>query len=598
MDNDSSPATAPTSDHETAFPKLTEAQIAALMPRGRVRRVREGEVLWEEGDRGFGFFVVLAGEMDIVDLTGETPQRVTVHVPGEFSGDVDMLSGRASLVRAIMLSDGEVLELDVDSLRRVVKELPEISEVLLAAFLMRRSLLVGAGYRGIRIVGSRFSPRAHQLRDFCGRNGIPYTWIDVEQDPQAEEVLREFGVGPADMPIVIGRGGKWQSNPDVAELARYMGLEARVEEGEIFDLVVVGAGPAGLAAAVYASSEGLRVLVVDGVAVGGQAGTSSRIENYLGFPTGISGSELARNAQLQAQKFGARLSVPRRAVRLRPEGGLHKVELDDGSAVAARCVLVASGAEYRSLDVPGIRALEGAGVYYAASEMEARLCRGEEVMIVGGGNSAGQAAMYLSRFARAVHVVIRGDDLGKSMSRYLVDRVEKTANIRLHRSTQVAAVTGDGSLREVRLQQAETGAETVPIRALFLFIGARPRSEWLDGCVALDRHGFVLTGEALPAPTRDDERWKTLGRRPFFLETSVPGVLAAGDVRSGSIKRVSSAVGEGSMAVAFVHAHISVPLSSGDTSSGDTSSGDTSSGDTSSGDTSSGEAPARPAAAV
>jgi thioredoxin reductase (NADPH) len=545
------------SDREIAFPTLSDAQIQSLRPRGRVRRVPAGQVLWSEGERGFCFYVVLDGEMEIIDPSGDAPRRVTVHLPGEFSGDVDMLTGRVSLVTARMLTDGQVLELDSDGLRRVIGELPEISELLLRAFLMRRRMLLGEGFRGIQIIGSRFSPDAHHLREFCSRNNIPYTWVDVEQDPHAEELLCRFHVGVDQTPIVIGRGGELLTSPSVAELARYMGLDARVAEGEVFDLVVVGAGPAGLAAAVYASSEGLRVLTVDGTAVGGQAGTSSRIENYLGFPAGISGADLSRNAQLQAQKFGARISVPQDAVKLGLEGGLRVVKLDDGSRIVARCVLVASGAEYRSLDIPGLRELEGNGVYYAATEMEARLCGDTEAVIVGGGNSAGQAAMYLSRFAKRVHICIRGDDLGKSMSRYLVDRIDKAGNIHVHPHHVVSAVEGDETLREVRLRCLEKGAETaIPSRALFLFIGAVPRTGWLSGCVQLDRRGFVLTGEQLAPDLRDGEAWKNAGRAPFFLETSQPGVFAAGDVRSGSVKRVASAVGEGSMSVSFVHAHI------------------------------------------
>jgi thioredoxin reductase (NADPH) len=545
------------SDQDIAFPQLDPAHVDALRARGRVRHVEPGEVLWSEGDRGFGFFVVLAGEMEVIDSTGDQPRQVAVHYPGDFSGDVDMLTGRVSLVSARMLTPGQVLELDSDGLRRVIGELPEISEVLLRAFLMRRRLLLGEGYRGIQIIGSRFSPEAHHLREFCSRNDIAYTWIDVEQDPHAEELLCQFHVGVEQTPVVIGRGGELLTSPSVAELARYMGLDARVADGEVFDLVVVGAGPAGLAAAVYASSEGLRVLTVEGTAVGGQAGTSSRIENYLGFPTGISGAELARNAAIQAQKFGARISVPQAAVRLGMQGGLRTVTLDDGARITARCVLVASGAEYRTLEIPGLRELEGNGVYYAATEMEARLCSDVEVVIVGGGNSAGQAAMYLSRYARKVHICIRGNDLGHSMSRYLVDRIDKADNIQVHKGHVVSAVDGDETLREVRLLCLEKGEVTaIPSRALFLFIGAVPRTGWLNGCVALDRRGFVLTGETLAPEARDGETWRNAGRAPFFLETSLPGVFAAGDVRAGSVKRVASAVGEGSMSVTFVHAHI------------------------------------------
>lgn len=548
-----------TTDHDIAFPRLTAGQIDTLLPWGRVRPTAPGEYLWREGDRGFCFYVVLSGRVEIVESSGAAPRRVAVHEPGEFTGDVDVLSGRVSLVSAPVLEPGEVLELPAEALRRVVGEVPELSELFLRAFLMRRTLLLGQGFQGLRIVGSRFSPEAHQLREFASRNAIPYTWVDLERDPQAEALLRTFGVGPEQTPIVIGRDGKWASNPSVSDLARYMGLDVTLQAGDVFDLVVVGAGPAGLAAAVYAASEGLRTLVVDGVAAGGQAGTSSRIENYLGFPAGISGAELAGNALLQAQKFGARISVPRQATGLYLEGGLRVVALDDGTRVSARCVVVASGAEYRSLDVPGMQALEGAGVYYAATEMEARLCSGDEVVVVGGGNSAGQAAMYLSRHARTVHVVIRGDDLGKSMSRYLVDRVGRTANVRVHREHVVAAVEGEGELTGVRLRGPGGAEVAIPARALFLFIGAVPRTEWLRRCVLVDRAGFVLTGDALPPEARGASVWGGVGRGPFFLETSLPGVFAVGDARSGSVKRVASAVGEGSMAVSFVHAHVGAP---------------------------------------
>lgn len=545
---------------EIAFPRLTPEQVHALCPAGRTRTAHAGEYLWRAGDRDFGFFVVRSGRVEILDTSGEAPRQVTVHEPGDFTGDVDVLTGRASLVSARMLEPGQVLELSPAALRRVAGELPELSELLLRAFLMRRTLLIGQGYQGIKIIGSRYSPEAHHLREFASRNAIPHTWLDLEADPHAEELLHAFGVGPEQTPIVIGRDGKWVSNPSVSELARYMGLDVRLSPGDVYDLVVVGAGPAGLAASVYASSEGLRTLTLDGIAAGGQAGTSSRIENYLGFPMGISGADLTRNALLQAQKFGAQISVPGAVEKLRLEGGLRVVTLQDGTEVTARCLLVASGAEYRTLDVPGLRAMEGAGVYYAATEMEARLCGGGEVVIVGGGNSAGQAAMYLSRFAIRVHVVIRGGELGKSMSRYLVDRVEHAPNIRVHRNAEVVAVEGDGSLHAVRLRGAETGREErISTRALFLFIGARPRTEWLRRCVELDRAGFVLTGQALSAEVRDSAEWRAAGRAPFFLETSLPGVFAAGDVRSGSVKRVASAVGEGSMAVSFVHAHVGAP---------------------------------------
>jgi thioredoxin reductase (NADPH) len=545
------------SDRDIAFPKLSAEQIDALRSRGRVRHVNEGEVLIREGDRDYDFFVVLSGAIEIVEHSGGEPHTVAVHEPGEFTGDVDMLTGRGALVTGRTQRSGEVLQLDPQELRRMIGELPEISEMLLKAFLMRRTLLLSDGFTGLRIIGSRFSPSAHHLRDFCSRNAIPFTWIDLEEDERAEALLREFGVPASATPVVVGRDGRWVSNPSVADLARYVGLDARVDADAVLDLVVVGAGPGGLAAAVYAASEGLTTLTLDAVAAGGQAGTSSRIENYLGFPAGITGAELTHNAMLQAQKFGARISVPQRAGRLRIDGGRRVIVLEDGTEVAARTVLIASGIEYRRPDIPGLAAFEGAGVYYAATDMEARLCAGDEVIVLGGGNSAGQAVVALARQSRKVHVVLRGDDLANSMSRYLVDRVQSIENVEVHHRHTVVGLGGNGALQSVQLRD-ETGGtkKTIPARALFIFIGAVPHTDWLGDCVKLDRRGFVLTGVSLPQDSLDNDVWRRTGRAPYFLETSLPGVFAAGDVRSGSVKRVASAVGEGAMAVSFVHAYL------------------------------------------
>jgi thioredoxin reductase (NADPH) len=546
-------------DQEIAFPRLTAAEVDVLRPRGMVRPTAAGDVLWREGDRGFAFFVVLSGAIEILEHSHGDSRRVTVHGPGQFTGDVDMLSGRNALVGARVIEPGEVLVLDRGTLRRVLSELPEIGELLLKAFLTRRTLLLDGGFEGIKLIGSRFDPKAHALREFAERNAIPYTWLDLELDADAEALLRGMHVPTSATPVVIGRDGKWFSNPTVSELARYIGLEQRVDTGDVYDLLIVGAGPAGLAASVYAASEGLHTLVLDATAAGGQAGTSSRIENYVGFPTGISGSELAQNALLQAQKFGAQLSVPRTVKALRLDGGNRVVVLDDDTELRARAIVVASGIEYRRLDVPRLREFEGAGVYYAATEMEARLCGGDETVVVGGGNSAGQAAVYLSRHARRVHLVIRGNDLGKSMSRYLVDRIERIDNVVVHRCRVVAALDGERSLSEVVLRSLDGAADLcIPARALFIFIGAVPHTGWLRNCVALDAKGFVLTGTSLAAGTLATPPWRAAGRPPFFLETSLPGIFAAGDARSGSVKRVASAVGEGSMAISFVHAHLGV----------------------------------------
>jgi thioredoxin reductase (NADPH) len=554
------------SEHDVAFPRLSRAQINALRPWGRVRPIAHGEVLFQEGDRGFSFYVVLEGAVEIVEQSRGTPREVTVHEPGEFTGDVDTLSGRAALVTGRATARGEVLELTAAALRQAVDALPEIGEIVLKAFLTRRTLLLSDGFEGIKIIGSRFSPDAHRLRDFATRNAIPFTWIDLESDEQAETLLRQFGVPPSATPVVIGREGRYLANPTVTQLAHCAGLEAAIDPSELLDLIVVGGGPAGLAAAVYAASEGLDVLVVERVAAGGQAGTSSRIENYLGFPLGISGSELMRNALLQAQKFGARITVPGIVQRLGIDAGVRVITLADGTKIRGKSILVATGVEYRRLDVPRLSEFEGAGVYYAATDTETKLCRHEEIVVVGAGNSAGQAVVALSRYARRVHVIARTRDLGKSMSRYLVDRVEHLDNVQIHRGAVVTALEGNGHLEAVRIRD-DAGVEArITTPALFLFIGADPHTEWLSGCVQLDKKGFVLTGGAVPLDVVRNDLWRAQGRTPFFLETSLPGVFAAGDVRSGSVKRCASAVGEGAMAVSFIHASLEAALPTKDVS--------------------------------
>jgi thioredoxin reductase (NADPH) len=546
-------------DHEVAFPVLSAEDLAALTARGHPRGVRAGEVLFAEGDRDFCFFVVVEGEIEIVEHSRGTPHQVAVHKAGEFTGDVDMLSGRSALVTAQAATDGRVVELSTGELRRAVDELPELGETIVKAFLMRRNLLLDEGFQGFRIIGSRFSPEAHRLRDFATRNAIPFRFMDLETDEQADAILRQLGIPASATPIVMGGDGEWYSNPSAADIGVCMGLVSPMEEGHVYDLVVVGAGPAGLAASVYAASEGLDVLTADALAAGGQAGTSSRIENYLGFPAGISGADLTQNALIQAQRFGARISVPCTVKSLGIDGGERVVTLTDGTRLRTRCVLVASGVSYRKLEIPNFSEFEGAGIYYAATDMEARLCRGEEIVVVGGGNSAGQAIVYLAKYARRVHVLVRKADLGTSMSRYLVDRVEGLENVTIHRGCAVAGLDGNGQLATVHVGNGTPETRKIETKALFLFIGADANTGWLRGCAELDRKGFVLTGTELPAGTTDAERWRTAGRAPFLLETSLPGVFAAGDVRSGSAKRVAAAVGEGSMAVSFVHAHIARP---------------------------------------
>jgi thioredoxin reductase (NADPH) len=543
-----------------AFPTLAPEEIAALHGFGDERAMEGGEILFAEGDRDFCFFVVLEGKIEIVEHSSGAERLVATHEAGEFTGDVDMLTGRAALVTARAGGAGRVLRLDSQALRETVKSLPEVGEKILKAFLQRRVLLLEAGFQGLRIIGSRFSPDAHRIRDFATRNQLPFTWIDVERDSQAESLLRQFNVPPDQTPVVI-LNNELLTRPSNADLAQRTGLEAALAAKDVYDLAVVGAGPAGLAASVYAASEGLNTITFDSAAAGGQAGTSSRIENYLGFPTGISGADLTRNALLQAQRFGARVSVPDRVVGLRLDRGNRVLVLENGTEIHARCVLVASGVEYGRLELERLRTFEGAGVYYAATEMEASLCRGDEVVVVGGGNSAGQAIVFLSRFAKKVHVVLRSRDLGKSMSRYLVDRVQCIPNVVVHHACEVTALRGDKHLAGVQLGFSNGETLDIETDALFLFIGASPHTGWLRGCVQLDPKGFVLTGNAVVKADLDRTVWDAVGREPGLLETSLPGVFAAGDARAGSVKRVASAVGEGSMSVSLVHAHIGAPLS-------------------------------------
>jgi len=543
-------------DLDVAFPVLSRADIAALTARGKPREVHAGDTLFTEGERNRSFFVVIDGAIEILEHSRGEPHQITVHHPGQFTGDIDVFNGRPALVTGRAVEDGRLVELTPANLRRAVDELPDLGDIIIKAFLLRRELIQASGFEGVRIIGSRFSPESHRLRDFAQRNAIPYRFMDVETDPEAEVLLREMGVPPSETPIVVGQMGKSHRNPSNEQFASCAGLTVEIEPGHVYDLVIVGAGPAGLAASVYAASEGLDVLTVDSLAAGGQAGTSSRIENYLGFPSGVSGQELMGNALVQAQRFGAQISIASAVESLGIDGGDRRVNLVNGSRLTSRCVLIASGVEYRKLAVPRFGDFEGAGIYYAATPMEAKLCQGEEVVVVGAGNSAGQAIVFLAKSAAKVHHLVRGNDLGRSMSRYLVDRISKLTNVQPYLRTRVTSLEGDGHLATVCAESADEGELRFNTSSLFLFIGADANTDWLRDCVELDNKGFVVTGNSLPRSITDNDRWSAAGRAPFLLETSLPGVFAAGDVRSGSIKRVSSAVGEGAMAVSFVHAHI------------------------------------------
>jgi thioredoxin reductase (NADPH) len=532
-----------TPDRYGAYPRLSDGQVEALEARGRRRRTEPGEVLIREGGEGYDFFVVLAGKVANVEGYGTPDERlISVHGPGRFLGELSLFTGQAAFFTSVVREAGEVLDVPLDQIREAVAQDPALGDLLLRAYLIRRSILIGLG-AGIRIIGSRYSPDTRRLREFAARNRLPYRWVDLEDDPHAEQLLRELGVSPAETPVVICPGGQVLRNPSNAEVARVVGLPTPSLADATWDLAIIGAGPAGLAAAVYAASEGLAAIALDAVATGGQAGTSSKIENYLGFPTGISGGELAERAVLQAERFGATFNVPAEAGALDTREDGHVIRLADGSELRARTVLIATGARYRRLRVPRLEEFEKSSVYYAATTAEALLCRNDPVAIVGGGNSAGQAALFLSKYADHIKLIIRHDDLGRDMSRYLVDRITRLPNIEVLAHTEVRELLGRESLEALLTVDARTEEHRiVPARALFVFIGAEPCTGWLAGRVATDQHGFILTG-------RDTSR---SGGGASMLETSEPGVFAAGDVRYGSIKRVASAVGEGAMAVRLV----------------------------------------------
>jgi thioredoxin reductase (NADPH) len=539
------PQQAETPDATGAHPRLTAAQIATLEHAGRRRETVCDEVLIREGDVDYDFFVVLAGSVATLDESGPEPEEIAVHGPGRFLGELSLLTGQAAPFTAVVREPGTVLQVPADRLRDLATRDTALSDLILRAFMLRRSVLIGLG-AGLRIIGSRHSPDRRRLCDFAARNRIPHSWIDLEDDPSAEAALQRLGVPPEDTPLVIVRGDLVLRNPSNEELGRVLGLRDAGGEDRVCELIVVGAGPAGLAASVYGASEGLDTVTLDGVATGGQAATSSRIENYLGFPAGVSGGELADRATIQARKFGADVVVPAEAVALEPQDGCYEVRLRDGGTVRGRTVVVATGARYRRLPIPRLEEFEPTCVYYAATQMEARMCVGDPVAIVGGGNSAGQAAVFLSRTVARISLIVREPDLSVRMSRYLADRIARLGNVDVLLHHELRELQGDGdSLDAVVAEDNRSGErQTIPARALFIFIGAEPHTDWLGGHVALDSGGYVLTG----ADTgRDDAT---------YLETSLPGVLAVGDVRHGSIMRVASAVGEGAIAVKLVHDHL------------------------------------------
>jgi thioredoxin reductase (NADPH) len=535
------------------FPKLTDAQIARLMPHGRRRATHKGQILAEPGDRNRDLMVVLSGSIEVVrpGLAGE--ELIVVHTPGHFSGEIATLRGGGSIVRARVKDAGEILSIDADNLRTIVQTDAELSELLMRAFILRRVGLINVPGGDVILIGSRHSRDTLRLRQFLTRNGFPHVYVDVETDPAVQDMLDRFHVTIDEVPVVVCRGGEVMRNPENWEVAECLGMNPDIDVKRLRDLVVIGAGPAGLAAAVYGASEGLDVLVLETNAPGGQAGTSSKIENYLGFPTGISGEALAGRALVQAQKFGAEIAIASVATRLLCDQLPYRVEACGEVTFPARTIIIATGAEYRKLTIEDPERYMGVGVYWAATALEAKLCKDEEVIVVGGGNSAGQAAVFLAGNCKHVHVLVRSTSLAASMSRYLIRRIEESPNITLRTQTEITALEGEGQLRRVKLVTGPERTEEIhDIAHVFLMTGAVPNTHWLEGCLRLDDKGFVCTGDDLQPEDLGPEQWP-LARKPHQFETNLPGVFAVGDVRAGSVKRVAAGVGEGSACVQTIH---------------------------------------------
>jgi thioredoxin reductase (NADPH) len=529
------------------FPRLSPEMAARIAVYGSEERFEAGATVFSRGDRGVDFFLVREGGIEIFDLDEQSHPQVFAEVRArQFAGELDLFNDRQVLVSGRTGETSRIVRIKRADFRRLVSSEPDIGEIIMRAFILRRVGLIRHVHGGVIIVGPAHSADTLRLQQFLSRNAYPHRVLDTERDPDAGGFLECFSLTAADLPVVISPDHRVLRNPSLADMADDIGLTENFDHATVFDVAVVGAGPAGLAAAVYAASEGLSTIVVESLAPGGQAGTSSKIENYLGFPTGISGMALAGRAQVQAQKFGARLAVSRAVVGIECDEAPYALRLDDGAKVRSRAVIVASGARYRKLSVPDYERFEGTGIYYAATAMEASLCSGEEVVIVGGGNSAGQAAVYLAGMVKHVHMLIRGAGLAATMSDYLVRRILGSEHISLKPHSEITALAGDRNLRELSWADRKTGETTTrSVGGLFVMIGAEPNTAWAEGCLALDAQGFILTGSAARADTDS----------PYA--TSRPGVYAVGDVRSGSVKRVASGVGEGSVVVQAVHRFLS-----------------------------------------
>jgi len=556
MDNDSSVATSPVvtdAEAQRLFPTLTPRQIDRMAASGRRRTTTPGEVLVDVGFKVVPLFVVMSGTLEIEGPSVEAPTLIVRLGPGQFTGEGNLITGRPSLARIRVAVPGEVIEVPRDRLLSLVQTDADLSAVLMRSFMLRRQALIARDLSDVIVIGSTHSAGTLRVKEFLTRNGHPFHYIDLDRDADAQQLLDRFAIDVVDIPVMICRGDAVLRSPSNQKIADCLGFNNAADSTRVADLAIIGAGPAGLAAAVYGASEGLDVLVVEASSPGGQAGTSSRIENYLGFPTGVSGLELTARAYAQAQKFGAQVLIAKSVTGLACDRQPYTVRIEGGSPIQAQTVVIATGAGYRKPALENLSKFEGAGIYYAATTMEAQLCAGDDVIVVGGGNSAGQAAVFLAGKARRVHILVRADGLADTMSRYLIRRIEEDPGIELHTRTQIVALDGDEHLETVQWQNDQTGVvETHPIRHVFLMIGAVPNTAWLSRCLVLDDKGFVKTGQDLSADDLKSAGWP-LSRPPYLLETSRPGVFAVGDVRAGNIKRVASAVGEGSIAVSFVH---------------------------------------------
>ena len=542
----------PALDDEVMYPRLSEAKLERLAETGTRRSFATGEVMYDQGERDAPFLVIERGRVNILDRKPGKDMWVAEADAGTFLGDIATFTGEPTIAAAVAAEAADVLAFDRGSLRAMLASWPEVAAVVLRTMSARRAWHERYGHGVLRLIAPRGSSRAFEVRDLLERNLVPVRWYDVDSDPESTEMLRWLGVPAQETPILV-RNDHVLHNPSPAQVARELGLRAEVDGGR-FDLVVLGAGPAGLAAAVYGGSEGLRTLVTEAWAPGGQAGTSTLIENYLGFPTGISGAELARKATLQARRFDATISSFHRAVELaRGPEGLVRVDLDDGQHVLARTLVVATGARWRTLNGESVGRFTGAGVYYAAMATDAERCRGGDVVVVGGGNSAGQAAIHLSRAARSVRMVVRGDGLASTMSSYLLERIVTRPNIEVMSSTEVAGVGGNGRLESVDLRDRHDGSvRREPANAVFVMIGADPCTDAVRTLLSLDEAGYIACGESVTR-SAGPNRWPAGDRPPHLLETIRPGVFTAGDVRAGATKRVAGAVGDGALAVRFAH---------------------------------------------